>query len=325
MHIKKATTSVKFVFYFSSIMDPYPKSDMQQIHYSADSKDHSTRAVYLVTDPPIHQRLILKVLCMPTANIDEIQQCISEYEIGKKLSALCPIICKPIDMQKYEDPVNMLVSVEILYEYCGPDLSKLIGVKLKPVEILHIARETLKGFSYLESNKTMHSDIKPQNIVMDDLTGAIKIIDFGGSKQFLHNTLTKMSMSNLAKIGAFTPSYCPPEIFHAPESVVLNKYDVYCWGMTLYQIMTGKSNDILAKEVKMKVPGGDYREFQNIVNEWEKVNGEFMITVLKKIVGLCLVFKPNERPSFNEMYGVFREKECEQWKRENGKDWGSGA
>ena len=106
-----------------------------------------------------------------------------------------------------------------------------------------------------------------------------------------------------------TYCYCPPEILHkdilnGDMNFVLEKIDVYCWGMTMYCLITGKNDEELANEVDLyKEMGKDYNKFMQILDgivikdDPDQSLTKFFIPILKK----SLEKNPTDRPSFAEI------------------------
>lgn len=91
------------------------------------------------------------------------------------------------------------------------------------------------GLAYLHSQQPpiIHQDIKPDNILITS-DGRYVISDFGISR----NLRTKMSRNNTEVSSSGTIAYMGPERFSKQPVTVLAS-DVWAFGMTLYEIMTG--------------------------------------------------------------------------------------
>lgn len=101
----------------------------------------------------------------------------------------------------------------------------------------NIAMGTAKGLAYLHHDcqeRIVHLDIKPQNILLDDLFNA-KVSDFGLAK-----LMSRLDASQVVTQMRGTPGYLAPEwlIF----SAVTDKSDVYSYGMVLLEILSGRRN-----------------------------------------------------------------------------------
>jgi coatomer subunit beta' len=94
-----------------------------------------------------------------------------------------------------------------------------------------IIQGTCQGLKYLHKFLTMHFDLKPDNILLDEKMTP-KIADFGLSR-LLGEENTVMTKSPLGTIG-----YLPPEFIN--KQVISNKYDIFSLGVIIKRIMTGK-------------------------------------------------------------------------------------
>lgn len=95
---------------------------------------------------------------------------------------------------------------------------------------LFYASEVLLALEYLHKDlKVIYRDLKPENVLLDS-DGHIKITDFGLSKYYQFDTLSK--------------SFCGTPEYFAPEVVLGNGYgpavDMWSFGCFLYEIMVGK-------------------------------------------------------------------------------------
>lgn len=75
----------------------------------------------------------------------------------------------------------------LVFEYISPTILKNILTHLNLDEIKHYILEILKGMDYCHSRGIMHRDIKPMNIIIDEETKELKLIDWGLSEYYLPN------------------------------------------------------------------------------------------------------------------------------------------
>ena len=102
-------------------------------------------------------------------------------------------------------------------------------------ESISLIKKVASAVNYMHSNKMLHLDIKPSNIMLRK-SGEPILIDFGLSKQFDENGIPESSTS----IGGGTPGYASIEQFnyHGSNSLPVTM-DVYAVGATLFKLLTG--------------------------------------------------------------------------------------
>lgn len=154
--------------------------------------------------------------------------------------------------------------------------------KLKVKLVNKWIKQLLTALDYLHSNNFIHHDIKSQNILVDRITGNLKLGDL-------------ICAEKLGEQGYFT-KYIGTEEFMAPE-VKEGKYtfkaDIYSLGLTIIQFIT------------MEKP---YKEFNRKNNLYSaKKRGEFPLSFkeikneeIKNFVSLCLK-EEKDRPSCKEL------------------------
>ncbi|MBQ9311579.1 MAG: serine/threonine protein kinase [Bacteroidales bacterium] len=108
--------------------------------------------------------------------------------------------------------------------------------KLDEQEALKYLQQTASALEYMHSQKMLHLDLKPKNIMLNINNDAV-LIDFGLSKQYSENGEPESSTS----IGLGTPGYAPLEQNTQNEKDFSPTIDVYSLGATLYKMLSGKT------------------------------------------------------------------------------------
>ncbi len=114
----------------------------------------------------------------------------------------------------------------------GESLSEIVARRgqLVPDEISRILVQTASALGYAHKNGIVHRDIKPDNIMFDELGHAV-VTDFGIAKAASGTRLTGTGMS----IG--TPHYMSPE--QARAQPLDGRSDIYSLGVVAYKCLTG--------------------------------------------------------------------------------------
>jgi cyclin-dependent kinase 2 len=105
---------------------------------------------------------------------------IREVALLKELSH--PNIVRLLDVHCKEP--NKLV---LVFEYLEHDLKKYMKTKagrLSPGAVKNFAHQLCRGIEFCHSNRIIHRDIKPQNLLIDHRLALLKIADFGLARAF---------------------------------------------------------------------------------------------------------------------------------------------
>ena len=122
----------------------------------------------------------------------------------------------------------------IVFEYVqGETLKQRVARvgALDPQEAIAYAIEVARGLTVAHSRQMVHSDIKPQNILIDD-EGRAKLTDFGISRQLEQDGMTATGRV----LG--TTDYVAPE--QAMGKAVDPRSDIYSLGVVLYEMLVGQ-------------------------------------------------------------------------------------
>lgn len=155
-----------------------------------------------------------------------------EYEIGKSINH--QNIIKTIDFDFVD---NYL----ILEYFKGVDLHEYI-VKTKHYDPLETHNkyfpQLVDAVKYLHSQCIAHCDIKPENIIINEESGQLKLIDFGEAT-FIENSEGVNSRQRNRRIRGTLP-YLPPEILSKDNDttgIFCDKIDTWSCGIVLFNIL----------------------------------------------------------------------------------------
>ena len=137
---------------------------------------------------------------------------------------------------------------------------------LPELEVQKIAKQLVHALHYLHSNRVIHRDMKPQNILIS-AEGTVKLCDFGFARQMSQNTIMLNSIKG-------TPLYMAPEL--VKEQSYNHTVDLWSLGVILYELVVGQPpfytntiysliNLIVKNEVKYPGPNVMSREFQHFL------------------------------------------------------------
>ncbi|CAL9218366.1 unnamed protein product [Arabidopsis halleri] len=139
---------------------------------------------------------------------------------------------------KHENIIEMLDSFENAREFCvvtefaqGELFEILEDDKCLPEEqVQAIAKQLVKALHYLHSNRIIHRDMKPQNILIG-AGSVVKLCDFGFARAMSTNTVVLRSIKG-------TPLYMAPELVR--EKPYNRTVDLWSLGVILYELYVGQ-------------------------------------------------------------------------------------
>ncbi|XP_077159533.1 myosin-IIIa isoform X2 [Paroedura picta] len=168
----------------------------------------------------------------------------AEYNILKALSDH-PNVVKFYGLYYKKDPKDG-DQLWLVLELCnGGSVTDLVkgflkrGERMSELLVAYILHEALMGLQHLHKNKTIHRDIKGNNILLTT-EGGVKLVDFGVSAQ-----LTSTRLRRNTSVG--TPFWMAPEVI-ACEQQLDSSYDARCdaWSLGITAIELGDGDPPLA-------------------------------------------------------------------------------
>ncbi|CAK9302283.1 unnamed protein product [Gordionus sp. m RMFG-2023] len=146
---------------------------------------------------------------------------------------------------KHDNIINL---IEVLYneekqkiymilEYCVTGLQEMLDSvpdKKFPLWQAHwYFTQIIYGLKYLHSLGIIHKDIKPGNLLLT-CNETLKITDFGVAEQ-----ISTFSLDDTCYTSQGSPAFQPPEVANGQDSFKGFKIDVWCCGVTLFNLTTG--------------------------------------------------------------------------------------
>ncbi|KAF9614670.1 hypothetical protein IFM89_019798 [Coptis chinensis] len=139
---------------------------------------------------------------------------------------------------KHENIIEMLDSFETPQEFCvvtefaqGELFEVLEDDKCLPEDqVQAIAKQLVRALHYLHSNRIIHRDMKPQNILIG-AGSIVKLCDFGFARAMSTNTVVLRSIKG-------TPLYMAPELVR--EQPYNHTADLWSLGVILYELFVGQ-------------------------------------------------------------------------------------
>ncbi|MEM9486724.1 MAG: serine/threonine-protein kinase PknK, partial [Cyanobacteria bacterium P01_F01_bin.116] len=175
------------------------------------------------------QRIVIKILRKAYPTPTEIARYQQEYDITCNLNG--NEIIKIYGVERYQNTVFL-----VLEDIGGESLKSLLSeTSFSVLEGLELAIATISGLTTLHQANIIHKDINPANIVVNQATQQLKIIDYGISTALPEAIIPTARPEHLEG----TLPYLAPEQTGRMNRPIDYRADFYGLGATLYQLFTG--------------------------------------------------------------------------------------
>lgn len=188
--------------------------------------------VYLAMDRNLNKQWAIKEIkkrAKDKNNTVVVQSAMAEANLMKRLDHPC--LPRIVDIIDKEDVIYVVMDyIE------GVSLNKVLekeGAQSQDT-VIEWAKDLCGVLDYLHSQNPpiIYRDMKPANIMLQE-NGSIKLIDFGIAREYKEENL-----EDTVSLG--TKGYAAPEQFGG-KGQTDRRTDIYCLGVTLYHLVTGKN------------------------------------------------------------------------------------
>ncbi len=163
-----------------------------------------------------------------------------EYEMARRINV--PGVIRMFSLDRH----NNMPVIE-LEDFGGESLDNIARQRRLPLEeLLRIAVQLADGVAELHAANIIHKDINPSNVVYNSETGVAKIIDFGIST---HLTREQAALTHAERFEGSLP-YISPEQTGRMNRSIDYRTDLYSFGVTLYELLTGQPLFIVSEPIE---------------------------------------------------------------------------
>ena len=188
------------------------------------------RNINLPGQPPC----VIKQLALPSTDPQEIATLQHQFYLE---AATLSRLGSHAQIPTLLDYFHIDTDLYLVEEYIpGIVLSQQSQTRFTETQIEDFLLQMLRLLEYIHSHRTIHRDIKPQNIILCQTDRRFVLVDFGAVKDLHASTAQFSDRADLSRsIG--TPGFAPPEQL-ANRTVYAS--DIYALGMTCLYLLTGK-------------------------------------------------------------------------------------
>lgn len=173
------------------------------------------------------QRVILKVLG-PEHRPADVDRLRNEFELERALDVAS--VVRPLALDTFEGMPAL-----VLTDFGGEPLDRILGAPVPVGEVLPIAHALATALAAVHASDIVHKDIKPENILLNRVTGEVRLTDFSISSRIDGRANAKAS-----RLIEGSLPYMPPEQTGRMNRAVDGRSDLYSLGVVLYQLLTGR-------------------------------------------------------------------------------------
>lgn len=182
--------------------------------------------IYAVTHPTTKQLFALKhVLPKQEKDVRFVEQLETEFEVGRQVTH--PGMRRSLDLKITKSLFRKITEAALILElFDGVSLERRLPQGM--AQLVEVFIQSADALAALHAQGYVHCDLKPNNILFDDATNRVKVIDLGQAAR-IGTAKTRIQG---------TPDYIAPEqVKLLPVTV---QTDVFNFGATMYWSLCGQ-------------------------------------------------------------------------------------
>ena len=161
-------------------------------------------------------------------SLGSLQRLDHEYALKADLDAAWA--ARPLALSRHNDQVGL-----VLEDPGGEPLDRLLGRPLDIAPFLRIAIPLANAIAQVHANGLIHKDIKPANVLVDTVSGGVRLTGFGIASRLR----SERQAPAPPEVIAGTLAYMAPEQTGRMNRSVDARSDLYALGVTFYEMLTG--------------------------------------------------------------------------------------
>eukprot|EP01111_Echinosteliopsis_oligospora_P006500 TRINITY_DN2066_c0_g1_i1.p1 TRINITY_DN2066_c0_g1~~TRINITY_DN2066_c0_g1_i1.p1 ORF type:complete len:689 (-),score=219.18 TRINITY_DN2066_c0_g1_i1:456-2522(-) len=258
----------------AELINPLP--DLKKTYKEPKEAGHGGFGTVFHAKSALHKGKVVAVKKMPHKT--KKQKISNHHEIAVLSACTHPNVVKYLT--SHEVGEELWVVMEFLEGGTFEEAAK--ACRFSEANLAYVARELLKGISYLHLNEIAHRDLKSANIMMG-IRGEVKLIDFG--------LCADMSVGN-PKHMVGSPFWMPPEMIKCKP----HDYSVDIWSFAISLLeMANQKPPMIESAVKAMFTVGTDGVTQFFVEP------ERWSVTFKDFLNRCLRLDPAERSTAEEL------------------------
>ncbi len=172
----------------------------------------------------------IKCLKSEYPSVAELARIKHEHAMLRELDL--PGVVKALALERHGNGLALVTE-----DIAGESLDRLLEARRLPIRsVLAIAVSLAGTLAALHQRRVVHKDIKPHNVLANLSTQQVALIDFGIATRLAHEAQRARSVQSLEG----TLAYMSPEQTGRMNRAVDHRSDLYSFGVTLYEALTGQ-------------------------------------------------------------------------------------